>query len=232
MKTRSKRFQLLKSYTSTLPLSLNIDSATSILKKLAIAKFSETFEAHITLNIDPRKPNQQLCSNLTLPHNFIKNKKIAVLTSESNIDYALSLGVSIAGCDDLLKKISQNKFDFDILIATWEISDKLLKVSHILGRRGLMPSPKFGTLTKNLQKTISEYDKGKIEYKSDKNGIVHISFGKSNLSNDELKENLIAIYNSLHKNKPIGLRGKYIKSFYICSTMSPSLNININSFNT
>lgn len=227
---RSKRFKFLKSYTSTLPLSLHIDNAISILKQLVTAKFLETFDAHIALNIDPRKPNQQLSTSLILPNHFIKNKKIAVLTSESNIDYALSLGVFTAGCDDLLKKISQNKFDFDILIATSEVSDKLLKVSHILGRRGLMPSPKSGTLTKNLQKTILEYNKGKVEYKSDKNGIVHISFGKSKLSNDQLKENLIAIYNSLHKNKPMGLRGKYIKSFYICSTMSPSLNININSF--
>ncbi len=231
MKMRSKRFKLLKVYTSTLPLYINLRNATSIIKKLTTAKFSETFEAHITLNINPRYPNQQLCSNLILPNNFVKNQKIAVLTSEANIDYALSLGVFIAGCDDLLKKIYQNKFDFDILIATSEISEKLLKVSHILGPKGLMPSPKSGTLTRNLEKTISEYNQGKFEYKVDKNGTVHIPFGKTNLSNEELKENLITIYNSLHKNKPTGLRGKYIKSFYICSTMSPSLNIDLNSFN-
>lgn len=228
MKKHSKRFQILKSYTSTLPFILSLSDAISIIKKLATAKFSETFEAHVRLNIDPRHRNQQLSSTIILPNNFTKNQKIAVLTSQSNVNYALSLGVFMAGCEDLLEKINQNKFDFDILIATSDISEKLLKISHILGPKGLMPSPKSGTLTRNLQQTISEYNQGKFEYKIDKNGIVHIPFGKAELSDSALKDNLIAIYNSLCKNKPLNIKGKYIKSFYVCSTMSPSLKIDTN----
>eukprot|EP01039_Chlorochromonas_danica_P012734 gene12734-14650_t len=189
------------------------------------AKFLESVEAHISLNIDPKYANQQLRTSLVLPHGTGKNLKIAVFTESDYVSEALRLGATIAGSDDLIEDIGKGNLNFDILITTPQLMPKLAKLGRVLGPKGLMPSPKSGTVTQNLKETINEFKKGKLEYRADKTGIVHLSFGKANFSEEQLKDNLLAVYNSIEKNKPTGVKGKYFKSFYVCTTMSPSIGL-------
>jgi large subunit ribosomal protein L1 len=146
------------------------------------------------------------------------------------VNEMLKMGATVAGSDDLVESIAAGKLDFDILITTPQLMPKLAKLGRVLGPKGLMPSPKSGTVTQNLKETINEFKKGKIEYRADKTGIVHLNFGKANFSEKELKENLLAVYNSIEKNKPSGVKGKYFKSFFICTTMSPSIKLELSSF--
>jgi large subunit ribosomal protein L1 len=206
-----------------------IKEAIEKLKNFQPAKFIETIEAHISLNIDPKYNNQQLRSTLTFPKGTGKNLKIAVVTSDDLIEMAHKEGADIAGSENLIENITNEIINFDILIATPEQMPKLAKLGRILGPKGLMPSPKSGTVTKDLSSAIKEFKKGKIEYRADKNGIVHVPVGKITFSNNDLFENLISLYNSIEKNKPTGVKGKYFKNFYICATMSKSIEIDLST---
>jgi large subunit ribosomal protein L1 len=228
MKKYSKRLKLLKNLITkeTYPLQESI----SLLKKLGTAKFVESVEAHISLNIDPKYANQQLRTSLVLPNGTGKSLKIAVFTEPDYVAEVLKMGATIAGSDDLLEEMNAGKLDFDLLITTPQLMPKLAKLGRILGPKGLMPSPKSGTVTQNLKEAITEFKKGKLEYRADKTGIVHLSFGKVSFTEEQLIENLIALYTSVEKNKPSGVKGRYFKSFNICTTMSPSLNLDLSSF--
>ena len=208
----------------------NLEEAIKILKETSTAKFVETVELHANLNIDPKYSDQQLRTTLTLPNGVGKTTRIAVLTSQVNFLEATSNGADIVGDDDLIQNISEGKLDFDLLISTPEMMPKLAKIGRILGPKGLMPSPKSGTVTTNLSSTLSDFKKGKFEYKSDKTGIVHVSFGKANFSERELLENLVSLYRSIEQNRPSGVKGKYFKSIYICSSMGPSIKIDLDAF--
>jgi large subunit ribosomal protein L1 len=210
---------------------LDIEQAIKILKETATAKFNETVECHVNLNIDPKYADQQLRTAMTLPNGNGKITKIAVLTNENNFESVKKIGVDIIGNDDLINLISQGNINFDLLIATPEIMPKLAKLGRILGPKGLMPSPKSGTVTTTLVDTILEFKKGKFEYKADKTGIVHVSFGKANFTIQQLIENLVAIYKSIEQNRPSGVKGKYFKSLYICTTMGPSIQLDLACFN-
>ncbi len=228
MKKYSKRIKLLKDLVTK--DSYPVQESVSLLKKLGTAKFIESVEAHISLNIDPKYANQQLRTSLVLPNGTGKNLKIAVFTEPDYVAEVLKMGATIAGSDDLLEEMSAGKLDFDLLITTPQLMPKLAKLGRVLGPKGLMPSPKSGTVTQNLKESITEFKKGKLEYRADKTGIVHISFGKVSFTEEQLVENLLAVYNSVEKNKPSGVKGKYFKSFNICTTMSPSLNLDLSSF--
>lgn len=208
----------------------NLEEAIKILKETSTAKFVETVELHANLNIDPKYSDQQLRTTLTLPNGVGKTTRIAVLTNQVNFLEATSNGADIVGDDDLIQNISEGKLDFDLLITTPEMMPKLAKIGRILGPKGLMPSPKSGTVTTNLSSTLSDFKKGKFEYKSDKTGIVHVSFGKANFSERELLENLVSLYRSIEQNRPSGVKGKYFKSIYICSSMGPSIKIDLDAF--
>jgi large subunit ribosomal protein L1 len=192
-------------------------------------KFIESVEAHISLNIDPKYANQQLRTSLVLPNGTGKTIRIAVFTEADYVEEVLKSGATIAGSDDLIEQISTGNLNFDLLITTPQLMPKLAKLGRILGPKGLMPSPKSGTVTQNLKETINEFKKGKLEYRADKTGIVHLSFGKINFSEEQLRENLLAVYNSIEKNKPSGVKGKYFKSFTICTTMSPAIKLELNT---
>lgn len=228
MKKYSKRVIHLK--TLLTENSYSFEKAIPLIKKIGNAKFIESVEAHISLNIDPKYANQQLRTSLVLPNGTGKDLKIAVLTEPDSINEALNLGATIAGFENLIEDISLGKLNFDILITTPQLMPKLAKLGRILGPKGLMPSPKSGTVTQNLKDTITEFKKGKLEYRADKTGIVHLSFGKTSFSEEKLKENLFAVYKSIEKNKPSGVKGRYFKSFNICTTMSPGICVEINSF--
>jgi len=168
---------------------------------------------------------------MTLPNGTGKTTRIAVLTNESNFEEAKTAGADIVGNDDLISEISQGNINFDLLIASPEMMPKLAKLGRILGPKGLMPSPKSGTVTTTLNNTLSEFKKGKFEYKADKTGIVHVSFGKANFAEIQLIENLIATYKSIEQNRPSGVKGKYFKNLYICSSMGPSIQVDLAAFN-
>ena len=200
-----------------------------MLKETATTKFTESVEFHANLNINPKYANQQLRSTVTLPHGIGKQLKIAVLTNEENFEEAKNAGANIVGNDDLIKNIVQGNINFDLLIATPNIMPKLAKLGRVLGPKGLMPSPKSGTVTTTLKTTLTEFKKGKFEYKADKTGIVHINFGKSNFTENQLIENLQALYRSIEQNRPSGVKGKYFKSLFICTTMGPSIKLDLST---
>ena len=228
MKNDSKRIRNLK--TLITKNSYSVDEGINLIKNLGTAKFVESVEAHISLNIDPKYANQQLRTSLVLPNGTGKTIRIAVFTEADYVEEVLKSGATIAGSDDLIEQISTGNLNFDLLITTPQLMPKLAKLGRILGPKGLMPSPKSGTVTQNLKETINEFKKGKLEYRADKTGIVHLNFGKVSFTENELKENLLALYTSLEKNKPTGVKGRYFKTFNICTTMSPGISLELSSF--
>ena len=208
----------------------NLDQAIQILQETATAKFVESVELHANLNIDPKYADQQLRTTVTLPHGVGKQVTIAVLTNDENFDEATKAGADIVGNDELIENITQGNINFDLLIATPNMMPKLAKLGRVLGPKGLMPSPKSGTVSSTLTATLTDFKKGKFEYKADKTGIVHVTIGKIDFTANQLVENLEAFYNSIEKNRPSGVKGKYFKSLSICSTMGPSIKLDLNSF--
>ena len=207
-----------------------VEEAIKILKETATAKFVETAELHANLNIDPKYADQQLRTTVTLPHGVGKDVRIAVLTNDANIAEATEAGADIVGSDDLIEEISQGNLNFELLVATPDMMPKLAKLGRVLGPKGLMPSPKSGTVSTTLTATLSEFKKGKFEYKADKTGVVHVSFGKSDFDENKLGENLEALYRSIEQNRPSGVKGKYFKNLFICTTMGPSIQLDLNAF--
>jgi large subunit ribosomal protein L1 len=208
----------------------NLEDAVLLLKETATIKFVESVELHANLNIDPKYADQQLRTTVTLPNGIGKQTRIAVLTNEENFDEAKSAGADVIGNDDLIEEITKGTINFDLLIATPNMMPKLAKLGRVLGPKGLMPSPKSGTVSSTLESTLTEFKKGKFEYKADKTGIVHVSFGKTNFTNAQLIENLTALYKSIEQNRPSGVKGKYFKSLFICTTMGASIKLDLNIF--
>jgi large subunit ribosomal protein L1 len=208
----------------------NLEEAITLLKETATTKFIESVELHANLNIDPKYADQQLRTTVTLPHGIGKQTRIAVLTNEENFEEAKSAGADIIGNDDLIEEITQGNLNFDLLIATPNMMPKLAKLGRVLGPKGLMPSPKSGTVSSTLKATLTEFKKGKFEYKADKTGIVHVNFGKTDFTDNQLIENLTALYKSIEQNRPSGVKGKYFKSLFICTTMGSSLKLDLNIF--
>uniref|UniRef100_UPI003002C255 ribosomal protein L1 n=1 Tax=Cocconeiopsis kantsiensis TaxID=3082010 RepID=UPI003002C255 len=208
----------------------NLEDAIAALKESATAKFVESVEFHANLNIDPKYADQQLRTTVTLPNGIGKQVSIAVLTNEENFEEAKSSNADIVGNDDLIEQITQGNLNFDLLIATPNMMPKLAKLGRVLGPKGLMPSPKSGTVTSNLTETLNEFKKGKFEYKADKTGIVHVNFGKVDFSNEQLVENLRALYQSIEQNRPSGVKGKYFKTLFVSTTMGPSIRIDLELF--
>ncbi len=228
MKTLSKRAKINQEKIEKTKL-YTPQEAIDLLKETSTAKFIESVETHITLNVNPKYADQQVRSTVVLPHGTGKSVRIAALiadTSSSDKDY----GADIVGSEDLIEDINKGNVNFDLLIAEPSMMPKLAKLGKVLGPRGLMPSPKAGTVTANIKEAVSEFKKGKLEYKVDKTGILHINFGKANFSPENLLENLETLYRSIVQNKPAGVKGKYLKNMYICSTMGPSIEIDSSLF--
>jgi len=222
MKPNSRRIKNLKTLISN-PI-YSIDEGLSLVTKLRTAMFLESIELHVSLNINSKNAKQQVTSDVLLPNAIKTNRRIAVFTDEINSDL-IGLGACIVGNEEILTKIRSGNIDFDILITDQKNMPKLSSVGRILGIKGLMPSLKNGTITNNFGSTIDEFGNGKINYKTDKHGVIHLVFGKDNFSIIELKQNLLTIIESIKKNKPLGVKGKYFKSLHICTSMSPSIKL-------
>jgi large subunit ribosomal protein L1 len=204
--------------------------AIKLLKDTATAKFNETAEAHISLRLDTKYADQQLRTTVILPKGTGKKIRIGVIAQGEKVNESLAAGADLAGAEELIQDILKGIINFDRLIATPDMMPSIAKLGKILGPRGLMPSPKSGTVTSDVKSAIEEFKKGKLEYRADKSGIVHLPFGKVDFSVEDLITNLEVVQESIDKNRPSGAKGRYWKSFYICSTMGPSIEIDITSF--
>nr|YP_010197882.1 ribosomal protein L1 [Gracilaria isabellana]UAD86298.1 ribosomal protein L1 [Gracilaria isabellana] len=227
MTKHSRRFNMLLKQVEKNKSYAPLD-ALYLMKNLSNVNFIETAEVHIVLGLDPKYADQQLKATVMLPKGTGKKTRVAVITTNNQIQQAESAGADIIGGEDLIDEIKKGRLDFDKLIATPDIMISIAKLGKILGPKGLMPSPKAGTVTNDLAKTIKEFKAGKLEYKIDRSGILHIPFGKLNFTPEDLYSNLIALQQSIDKNRPQGSKGKYWKSIYITSTMGPSIPLDIN----
>ncbi len=202
-----------------------LDEAVKLAVKTNPAKFAATVEAHVRLGVDPRQADQNIRTTIVLPHGNGKTVRVAVFAPLDEAKKAKAAGADIAKDDEFLKDLEKGTIDFDVLIATPQFMPKLGKYARLLGPKGLMPNPKAGTVTTDVEKAVKEAKAGKVEYRVDKQSIVHIGLGKTDFSEKDLLENAQTFFDSLKSQKPASLKGAYVKSVYLTTTMGPSIPV-------
>ena len=227
MKTLSKRLRVAAAAIEPRPYAPL--EAVALVKTNATAKFDETLEAHVRLGIDPKYTDQQLRTTVALPKGTGRNIRIAVIARGEKVAEAKAAGAHLVGDEELVDTIAGGAMDFDLLIATPDMMPKVAKLGRVLGPRGLMPNPKTGTVTTDLAGAIAEFKAGKLEFRADRSGIVHVQFGQASFTPEDLLENLKAVQETVDRNKPSGAKGRYWKSLYITSTMGPSVEVDVSA---
>lgn len=208
-----------------------VEEAVKLVKETSITKFDSSVEVAMNLNIDTKKSDQQLRGSIVLPNGTGKSKKILVLAKGAAAAEAKEAGADFVGDTDLIDKIAnENWFDYDTIVATPEMMPALGKIGKVLGPKGLMPNPKTGTVTTTPAKTVTDIKKGMVEYRADSLGNVHGIIGKVSFDEKALSENLTYFINTIIKSKPTTIKGKFVKSISICTTMGPGIKIDLNSF--
>ncbi|UZN23402.1 50S ribosomal protein L1 [bacterium 3DAC] len=226
MAKRGKRYKaLLEKYDRNAEYS--IKEAVKLVKELATAKFDETIELHMRMGIDPKKPDQNIRSSVVLPHGTGKNVRVLVFAEGAKAEEAKEAGADYVGSDDLIEKIQKGWLDFDIAIATPDQMRKVSKIARILGPRGLMPNPKAGTVTNDIAAAVKEFKAGKIEFRNDKTGNLHIPVGKASFDEQKLLENIKAALAAVLAAKPASSKGAYIKKMVLAPTMGPGVRVNV-----
>ncbi len=226
MPKRGKRYKaLLEKFDKNTEYS--IKDAVKLVKELATAKFDETIELHMRMGIDPKKPDQNIRSSVVLPHGTGKNVRVLVFAEGPKAEEAKEAGADYVGSDELIEKIKNGWLDFDIAIATPDQMRKVSKIARILGPRGLMPNPKAGTVTGDVASAVKEFKAGKIEFRNDKTGNLHIPVGKASFDEEKLLENLKAAISAVLAAKPASSKGAYIKKMVISPTMGPGVKVNV-----
>lgn len=193
----------------------------------AKAKFDETVELHVRLGVDPRQADQQVRGTVVLPNGTGKSVKVLVIAKGDKADIAVKAGADVVGAEEIIAKIlNENYLDFDVVITSPDMMGQMGRVAKILGPKGLMPSPKSGTVTMDIEKAIKETKAGKVEYRVDKTAIIHCPIGKKSFGAEKLLENFTALMEAIVKAKPAAAKGTYIKSVYTASTMGPGVKVN------
>jgi large subunit ribosomal protein L1 len=226
MKIRSKRYkEAVKDLDSAKIYPLK--EAISVLKKVPLLKFDASVDLHFKLNVDPKKSDQMVRGTVILTYGTGKKVRVAVFCRGEHEQFAREAQADYIGAEDLINKVANGFLDFDCAIATPDMMKELTRLGKILGPRGLMPSPKTGTVTNDITKAIQDVKKGKVEFRVDKQGGVHLSIGKISFEEDKLYENASQVIRSLTESKPASVKGKFVESLFISSTMSPGLKISI-----
>lgn len=203
--------------------------AIALAKQASYANFDETVELHLHMGLDPRHADQQVRGVASLPHGLGKQVRVLVFTQGEGVRAAEEGGADHVGCDDLVKRIEGGWLEFDVAIATHEVMNKVSKLGKILGRRGLMPNPKSGTIVQpqDLPRAISDVRKGRVDFRIDKTAVIHLPVGKLSFDNDKLQENLATLIETVIRAKPSGAKGQYIRSATLCSSMGPGINLDL-----
>ncbi len=201
--------------------------ALALVSEIATAKFDETVEAHVKLGVDSRHADQQVRGAIVLPHGTGKTKKVLVFAKGEKAKEAEAAGADFVGAEDLVQKIQkENWFDFDVVVATPDMMGVVGRLGRVLGPKGLMPNPKSGTVTFDVTKAVEEIKAGKVEYRLDKNNIIHVAIGKVSFGGEKLAENFNVLMNAIIKAKPSAAKGQYLRSVTVTSTMGPGVKIN------
>lgn len=226
MKERSKRYKSIENLVEKNKL-YDLKSAISILKKVSNTKFDSSVDLHFYLNIDPKKSEQMVRGTVILPHGRGKKIRIAVFCKGEQERIAREAGADYVGANDLIEKVATGFLDFDCAVATPEMMKELARLGKILGPRGLMPSPKTGTVTSDVKKAIEDLRKGKVEFKMDKQAGIHLSIGKVSFKEDKLYDNASLVIETINEARPSTVKGKFIKSIFLSSTMSPGIKLTV-----
>ena len=205
-----------------------VDEAVNLLKEVAFAKFDETVDLAFRLGVDPRHADQMVRGAIVMPAGTGKKTVVVVITAGEKINDAEKAGADVVGGEDIINKIAGGWMDFDRVIATPDMMGKIGKIARILGPRGLMPNPKLGTVTTEIEKAVKEQKAGKVEYRTDKSGIVHVPIGKKSFTPDQLKDNFKAVCGAILRAKPASSKGTYVKSLVMSTTMGPGIKIDAN----
>jgi large subunit ribosomal protein L1 len=225
MRVKSKRYK--KESEQLSQESLSLTEAVEKVKSFNSVKFDQSIECVLHLGIDPKQADQLVRGSISLPHGIGKQKKVIAFCEDSDVEAAQSAGAVEAGCDELVKKITDGWMDFDVAIASPKVMGKVGKLGRILGPQGKMPSPKNGTVTGNVVTAVSEFAAGKVEFRNDAGGNVHVVVGKQSFEKEKLVDNIDAFVSHIKKIKPAAAKGTYIKKMSISATMSPGIVVGI-----